>query len=252
MVVLLTAHAHPVSGQLTATDLRIKLTGDAVANREYTLEINIGQVIPVNNLHGLSFRIRSKSPNTKFVEQSVGLGPFLGGGVLSIRRKIDDQNVDVAVTRTDGVGANGTGIIGWIGFITTLPGTASFEITDIKGVTPAGTLINLEGKQTEVPVLVNTSMTEDTSSPESFRVYPNYPNPFNPTTTIRYALPEAAQVRLSVFNLLGQEVAVLVNGMRPAGISTVNFDASTLSSGVYIYRLTDGTQTITRKLLLVK
>jgi hypothetical protein len=88
--------------------------------------------------------------------------------------------------------------------------------------------------------------------PVTIELGQNYPNPFNPTTTIRYALPEAAQVRLSVFNLLGQEVAVLVNGMRPAGISTVNFDASNLSSGVYIYRLTDGAQTITRKLLLVK
>lgn len=106
--------------------------------------------------------------------------------------------------------------------------------------------------------LVSTSIEDGITNrgqnelPVTIELGQNYPNPFNPTTTIRYALPEATQVRLSVFNLLGQEVAILVNGMRPAGISTVNFDASNLSSGVYIYRLTDGTQTITRKLLLVK
>lgn len=110
----------------------------------------------------------------------------------------------------------------------------------------------IEGGQ--IPTSIEDGLTDrgQNELPVTIELGQNYPNPFNPTTTIRYALPEAAQVRLSVFNLLGQEVAVLVNGTRPAGISSVNFDASNLSSGVYIYRLTDGTQTITRKLLLVK
>lgn len=110
----------------------------------------------------------------------------------------------------------------------------------------------IEGGQ--VPTSIEDGLTDrgQNELPVAIELGQNYPNPFNPTTTIRYALPEAAQVRLSVFNLLGQEVAVLVNGTRPAGISTANFDASNLSSGVYIYRLTDGSQTITRKLLLVK
>ena len=80
----------------------------------------------------------------------------------------------------------------------------------------------------------------------------NYPNPFNPTSRIDYQLPEASHVRLSVFDLLGREVAVLVNESMNAGSHFVNVDASNLSSGVYVYRLQAGGQVITRKMTLVK
>jgi hypothetical protein len=65
----------------------------------------------------------------------------------------------------------------------------------------------------------------------------NYPNPFNPSTTIQFSLPAAADVELSVFNALGQRVAVLENGYLPAGEYERNFDASALPSGIYYYTL---------------
>jgi len=80
----------------------------------------------------------------------------------------------------------------------------------------------------------------------------NYPNPFNPSTTIRYALPERGVVSLAVFNSLGQEVASLVEGSQEPGYHEVRFDGSSLSSGVYFYRLRAGEAMLTRSLVLVR
>ncbi len=80
----------------------------------------------------------------------------------------------------------------------------------------------------------------------------NYPNPFNPATVISYQLPEKSFVSLKVFNSLGEEVAALVNENKSAGKYEVNFDGKKLTSGVYIYRLTAGSFTQVRKMLLVK
>jgi uncharacterized protein (TIGR02145 family) len=88
--------------------------------------------------------------------------------------------------------------------------------------------------------------------PGEFALEQNFPNPFNPTTAIRYALPEAAQVRLEVYTMAGQRVAVLASGEQRAGWHTAMFDGSNLASGVYIYRLQAGGFVQTRKLILIK
>jgi hypothetical protein len=82
--------------------------------------------------------------------------------------------------------------------------------------------------------------TSSTPRREVFRLDPNYPNPFNPSTTIRYALPVRSHVTLSVFNILGQQVAALGNETQGAGYHEVRFDGSGLASGVYFYRLQAG------------
>jgi hypothetical protein len=83
-------------------------------------------------------------------------------------------------------------------------------------------------------------------------VLTNYPNPFNPTTTIAYTAPANGYVSLTVYDLMGRMVAQLVDGQMPAGRHTVMFDASGLASGVYVYRLQIGDQTMTQKMLLMK
>jgi len=85
-----------------------------------------------------------------------------------------------------------------------------------------------------------------------FTLDQNYPNPFNPSTQIQYALPEATLVSLEVFNSVGQMVMELMNGKKSAGYHTAIFDASGLSSGVYLYKLTTPSFTETRKMILIK
>ncbi len=93
---------------------------------------------------------------------------------------------------------------------------------------------------------------ENTETPVAVTLHQNYPNPFNPVTQIRFELPARENVRLTVFDLLGRLVAVLVDEIAEAGSHTVNFDASSLSSGVYTYRLQAGTTVLTRKMTVVK
>jgi len=88
--------------------------------------------------------------------------------------------------------------------------------------------------------------------PKEFKLEQNYPNPFNPTTTIQFAVPSVSDVKLEVFNILGQKVASLVNRRMEAGVHTVNFNATNLSSGVYFYRLQAGNFVQTKKMMLVK
>jgi Secretion system C-terminal sorting domain len=89
-------------------------------------------------------------------------------------------------------------------------------------------------------------------TPERFALHQNYPNPFNPTTTIKFDLPKSSEIRLSVSDILGREVSVLVNEWRDAGIHEVNFDGSNLASGVYFYRLQAGPSLQSKKLMIAK
>jgi hypothetical protein len=92
----------------------------------------------------------------------------------------------------------------------------------------------------------------DLGAPKKFELSQNYPNPFNPTTTVRFNLPEAGNVKLTLFNILGQELKTLVNEFKESGVHTINFDASELNSGIYIYKLEAGSFVQTRKMTLVK
>ncbi|MFV1884104.1 MAG: lamin tail domain-containing protein [Balneola sp.] len=100
-------------------------------------------------------------------------------------------------------------------------------------------------------VLPGDLETEEESLPEVITLA-NYPNPFNPTTNVQYTLPEAQRVYIAVYNMIGQEVAVLVDGFAEAGTHAVSFDASDLSSGMYIYQIRTSSLVITQKMTLIK
>jgi hypothetical protein len=106
--------------------------------------------------------------------------------------------------------------------------------------------------------IVNPPRDEDefarlgSTIPDEYALNQNYPNPFNPTTEIQYGLPEAGHATLTIYNITGQTVATPVNGWAEAGYHTVNWDATMLPSGVYLYRLTVGNFAQTRKMMLIK
>jgi hypothetical protein len=89
-------------------------------------------------------------------------------------------------------------------------------------------------------------------TPDNFELAQNFPNPFNPTTTIQYSIPQRSNVSLKIYDVLGNEIATLLDEYREAGSYTVEFDASNLSSGIYFYRLKAGDYLQTRKMILLK
>jgi photosystem II stability/assembly factor-like uncharacterized protein len=101
-------------------------------------------------------------------------------------------------------------------------------------------------------VVTKVENSENQQLPSGFDLKQNYPNPFNPTTTIEFQIPERSFVKLTVFNALGQEVAVLVNEEKQAGIHRIQFNGSNLPTGVYFYRLETPKFIETKKMILVK
>jgi hypothetical protein len=97
-----------------------------------------------------------------------------------------------------------------------------------------------------------TTTSNETGRTFEFALEQNFPNPFNPSTSIRYSIPATGLVKLTVFDMLGRAVAVPVNSIQTAGIYAQTFDASALSSGIYLYRLEHNGRVLTRKMLLVK
>jgi len=105
-------------------------------------------------------------------------------------------------------------------------------------------------------ILIGDSILTDMSDPNSlnysFDLNQNFPNPFNPSTVISYQLPVTSNVTLKVYDILGREVAKLVNEEKPAGTYEVQFNASGLTSGIYFYQLSTGNYTETKKMILLK
>jgi hypothetical protein len=104
-----------------------------------------------------------------------------------------------------------------------------------------------DGSITEYP-----AVEVDLTGAVSYVLEQNYPNPFNPVTTIKYSVPQSGRLKLAVFNMIGEEVAVLVDEMKEPGKYEIRFDASSLSSGIYIYRMESGSFRDVKKLILMK
>ncbi len=148
--------------------------------------------------------------------------------------------IDLSYTDSDlltaGLGGFPVGDLGWF--------PSQYAIWKIQEAT------ELNWIQGVLDLTTGVSTTEQ--HPQRFQLEQNYPNPFNPSTVISYSIAKAGIVTLKVYNMLGQEVATLVNGYQAANSYDVNFNASGLSSGIYLYELRTGSNVITKKMVLMK
>lgn len=174
-------------------------------------------------------------------------GQFSTAGNLSANRvsKWDDSGINWS--------ALGTGISGNYNIVTSL--------VEIGGVLYAGGSFTTAGNANANNIAkyscssITTSVYNDGTSdplPQQFQIAQNYPNPFNPTTTIRYDLPKAGFVKISVYDILGREVKVLVNEEKTPGHYEIIFDAKNLASGIYFYTIRTAGFTQSKKMILMK
>ena len=123
------------------------------------------------------------------------------------------------------------------------PTTASQILSEIKGMKSEDKEVQIRIKIAENliygsnKVMRKNANTAEVNIPKTYELYQNYPNPFNPETTIKYQIPKPGLVTLKVYDVLGKEVATLVNGNKIEGSYDYSFDASRFASGVYIYQL---------------
>jgi hypothetical protein len=148
-------------------------------------------------------------------------------------------------------------------FTTSLLYSQSSFVTDIGTLLDIGTgtdicadVITINGTLTGNGTFCNAPLAvenrNDLETPKEFSLSQNFPNPFNPNTVISWQLPVSSQVTIKVYDVIGDEVAVLVNEEKPAGTYEINFNASNLATGIYFYKLQAGSFVETKKMLLIK
>ncbi|QQS36602.1 MAG: T9SS type A sorting domain-containing protein [Ignavibacteriales bacterium] len=151
------------------------------------------------------------------------------------------SGVSQSVFSSGGVTQQGGGYI--------LTGTVGEAVT---GIISGSSYRNTSGFWSVYSQITVTGIDDKETIPSSFRMEQNYPNPFNPSTKIRFSVPEKSSVSLKVYDVLGNEVAELVNEDKEAGWYDISFDASGFASGVYIYRVIAGNFISTKKMLMIK
>jgi hypothetical protein len=169
---------------------------------------------------------------------------------------INFHALDSLISYADTLRANKYTSASWSNFAVSLASAKSAKSQDYSATVSAATIM-AQAKDTlkaaiDGLVKFTAGITDASNNPKAYALSQNYPNPFNPTTAIQYQIPIASYVNLKVNDMLGREVAVLVNGYQLAGNYTITFDAKNLPSGVYFYRINAGNYSAIKKLVLMK
>lgn len=234
-----TPSGNPLSGQFAARLETKSIMGNLVP--AVLSAGSDGEGFPVSQRHGqLSFYYKfSKTVNTAYLFVSVGFKKGedgIGAGVLAINTPADNYTpVTIPVTYIN----------------EEIPdlGVILIQVTD-QNLSPAAS-----GSYAEIDDLsfsILTDVNDESAGVNDFSLEQNFPNPFNPSTRINYQIANDNFVTLKVYDIIGNELAALVNNQQPAGKYSVDFNSANLPSGVYLYRLQAGNYIQTRKMTLIK
>ena len=204
------------------------------------------------NLKGYGFSLIYDPARYEFLEAREADGNLLSSGAerstLFLSSDRTPGKLDIGAMKVDGVGSSGEGALVELVFKTTeTPVATDFQIAE-------GVLVGLDGN---IDLLTQIEIGNLKALPDRTALSQNMPNPFNPSTTIEYQIAEAGQVRLVVYNLLGQEVRVLLDARTEAGHYTATWDGRDelgrqVASGIYLYRLQAADFSASRRMMLLK
>jgi len=236
---------------------------------EFWVDIVVGSnEEPVSDLFGISFELNYT--NTEFVDvvtphpSNAIPGDYLGSDVVFFQT-VDEENgkVSIGISRKSGQGGvSGSGVVARIKFVsdasTPIDTQVLFLLTDVVANNSALAPITLSHGGLTV-TLTGASDVEINrfDIPNTYILFQNFPNPFNPETNIEYQLPEKVQVRIDIFNLKGQKIRTLLNTVQDGGCHVVRWDGrdevgTKVVSGVYLYQIKAGSFVCTRKMALMK
>ena len=226
------------------------------AGSEFLVDINISDVI---SLYGLSFVL--KYDNKNLIEPlSVSKGSILGNEIIFFPQvDAESDNVAVGISQKAGQsGYSGSGTVVTVKFKVTESiekGTSiTFSLNDVSANNSSGEGIELISQPGSTGTVVGV---REKSGPTAYSLSANFPNPFNPNTSIQYKLGDDVSVRFEVLNVAGQTVRLLVNDLQNSGQHTIQWDGRDdsgrkVSAGVYLYRLQAGSFMLTNKMLLLQ
>ncbi len=237
-------------GQNASAKLVLERVNDP-ADGSGVLKIHVS-LSNTKNLKGYGLSLQFDPAKYDFVKASEPDGNLLKSGsgreTLFLASDRTPGQLEIAAMKVDGQGISGQGELVELVFTTSgTPAATDFQISE-------SVLVGLDGKL-DVPARVEIGDLQ--ALPERFALDQNVPNPFNPATVIGYQLPEAGWVRLTIYNLLGQEVRVLVDEEMQAGSFTATWDGTDeqgrrVGSGVYFYTINVGDFSASRRMLLLK